>query len=74
MTLKLNHTLITIAAYCPPKHKITPMQFENVFNSLGHYFKVGDDLNAKNQTWDCYTSNPKGHALLQIINQKNIPY
>jgi hypothetical protein len=70
--MKLNHTPITIVAtYCPPKHKITPLQYENFFNSLGHYFIVGDDLNAKNQSWGCHTSIPKGRTLLQIVYRKN---
>lgn len=50
------------------------MQFKNVFDSLGHYFIVGDDLNSKNQTWNCNTSNSKRHTILQIMNQKSIPY
>jgi hypothetical protein len=72
LSIKLNHIPITITAtYCPPKHKITPQQYENFFNYLGHYFIVGGDLNAKNQSWGCHTSNPKRRTLLQIVNRKN---
>lgn len=60
LSIKLNHTPITFAAtYCLPKYKITPLQYENFFNSLGHYFIVGGGLNAKNQSWGYHTSNPK---------------
>ena len=72
ININLNHVPIKIAAvYCPPKHKITPPQYETFFNSLGHYFIVGGDLNAKNQIWGCHSTNPKGHALLQIINSNH---
>jgi len=72
LSIKLNHIPITIAAtYCPPKHKITPQQYENFFNYLGHYFIVGGDLNAKNQSSSCHKSNPEGRTLLQILNWKS---
>ena len=71
LTIKLNHIPITIAAtYFPPKHKITQIQYEHFFKSLGHYFIVGGDLNAKNQLWGCHTTNPKGRTLLQLANLK----
>lgn len=60
LTVKLNQTQITIAAtYCPLKHKLTPIQYENIFHSLGHYFIVGGELNFIYQSWSCHTSNPK---------------
>lgn len=69
VNINLNHVPITVAAaYCPPKHKITPSQFDSFFNSLGRYFIVGGDLNAKNQTWGCHSTNPKGHSLFQSSN------
>lgn len=43
----------------------------NTFNSLGHYFIVGGDLNAKNQFWGCHTTNPKERTLLQLANLNN---
>ncbi|VVC39860.1 Endonuclease/exonuclease/phosphatase [Cinara cedri] len=68
----INHIPITFAVtFCPPKHKITPLQYENFFNDLGHYFIVGGDLNAKNQPRGCHTSNPKRLTLIQIVNRKN---
>lgn len=71
LTIKLNHIPVTIAAaYFPPKHKITLIQYEHFFNSLGHYFIVGGDFNAKNQFWGCHTTNPKGRTLLQLANLK----
>jgi hypothetical protein len=72
LSIKLNHTPITIAAtYCPPKHKITPLQYENFFYSLGHYFIVGGDLNTKNQSWG-YPSLLL--SLLTLLTQKDALY
>lgn len=73
VNINLNHVPITVAAsYCPPKHKITPSQFDSFFNSLGRYFIVGGDLNAKNQTWGCHSTNPKGHSLFQSITSNHL--
>lgn len=67
LNINLNHLPITVAAaYCPPKHKTTPSQFDSFFNSLGRYFIVGGDLNAKNQS---VTSNH-----LTIFNPPNPTY
>lgn len=71
LTIKVNHIPITIvAAYFPPKHIIILIQYEHFFNSIGHYFIVGRDLNANNQFWSCHTTNPKGCTLSQLINLK----
>ncbi|VVC44186.1 Endonuclease/exonuclease/phosphatase,Reverse transcriptase domain [Cinara cedri] len=73
INIKLNHTPITmVASYCPPKHKITQTQFENFFNSLGQYFVIEGDLNAKHHSWGCHTSNPKGKSLLKAIKNKQL--
>ncbi|KAE9522815.1 hypothetical protein AGLY_016777 [Aphis glycines] len=83
VNINLNHVPITVAAvYCFPKHKITPQQFDSFFNSLGHYFIVDGDLNAKTQTWGCHSTNPKGRSLFQsvtnnhltILNPPNLTY
>lgn len=72
ITLKTNHISISIAAtYCPPKHRITTLQYQQFFMSLERYFLVGGDLNAKNPAWGCHTQNPKGQALHHLINIKN---
>lgn len=73
VNINLNHVPISVvAAYCPPKYKITPAQFESFFNSLGYHFIVGGDLNAKNQSWGCHSTNPKGRSLLQTINNSHL--
>jgi len=70
-TLKINLISISIAAtYCPPKHKITTLQYQQFFTSLEHYFIVGGDLNAKIPTWGYHSQNPKFQALLHLINLK----
>jgi len=43
ISLTLNHQPITIsAAYCPPRHNITPNQFNNYFNYVGSKFIIGE--------------------------------
>ena len=71
ISMTINHIPLTIAAaYCPPRHNITPDQFNTFFNYLGHNFLVGGDINAKHPHWGCRTSNPRGNTLLQIISHK----
>jgi len=61
ITFKINHIPISIAAtYCPPKHKITTLQYQHFFTSLEDYFIIGGDLNAKSSNWGCHTQNLKG--------------
>ncbi|KAF0705838.1 Uncharacterized protein FWK35_00035216, partial [Aphis craccivora] len=68
ISLTLNHQPITIsAAYCPPRHNITPNQFNDYFNYLGSKFIIGGDINAKHTQWGCHTSNPRGNLLHRII-------
>ena len=70
--LTIKHTPITIASvYCPPKHKINITQYEQFFTTLGHYFIVGGDLNAKNKIWGCRSNNPKGVSLHKTTNKKS---
>jgi len=48
VSLLLNNVLITMAAaYCPPKHKISPDQFTEFLATLNNNYIVGGDLNAK---------------------------
>jgi hypothetical protein len=73
INIHLNHVPITIAAvYCPPKHKISREQFESFFNSLYHCFIVSGDLNAKNQSWGCHSTNPKERSLFQTIYNNHL--
>lgn len=69
--ITLDHTPITITStYCPPRHTISPLQFELFFDSLGNNFIVGGDLNAKQMQWGCHSNSPRGNSLYQIINNK----
>jgi hypothetical protein len=70
--ITLDHTPITITStYCPPRHTISPLQFELFFNTLGNNFIVGGDLNAKQIQWGCHSNSPRGNTLQRITNNKN---
>jgi hypothetical protein len=65
--ITLNHVPITIASvYCPLRHNISTIMFDDYFSTLGHNFIVGGDLNAKNIDWGCHSNNPKGISQKQI--------
>jgi len=70
--ITLDHSPISIsAAYCPPNQIISAILFEQFFNSLGNYFIVGGDLNAKHTQWGCHSNSPRGNSLRQVITAKN---
>ncbi|KAE9538150.1 hypothetical protein AGLY_006122 [Aphis glycines] len=70
--ITLDHSPISIsAAYCPPNQIISTLLFEQFFNSLGNYFIVGGDLNAKHTQWGCHSNSPRGNSLRQVITTKN---
>lgn len=73
--ITLNHVPITIAsAYCPPRHNISPIMFDDYFSTLGHNFIVGGDLNVKNIDWGYHSNNSKGISLKQIaLKSKTSP-
>ena len=73
VSLLLNNIPITIAAaYCPPKHRISPDQFTEFLSTLNNNYIVGGDLNAKHIQWGCRASNPRGNSLLQTVYHSNI--
>lgn len=42
-----NGTLVVAAVYCPPRHTIKQIQFEQYFDLLENRFIAGSDFNAK---------------------------
>jgi hypothetical protein len=50
--------------YYPPGPKINSNNFINYFESLGKYFIVTGDLNAKHSSWGCLSTNPRGRILI----------
>jgi hypothetical protein len=58
--------------YCPPGPKINSNNFINYFESLGKYFIVAGDLNAKHSSWGCLSTNPRDRILYNSINNSNI--
>lgn len=72
ISLILNNIPITFAAvYCPPKHKISPARFTEIFSTFNNNYIIGGDLNAKHQQWGCRASNPRGNSLLQSLLTTN---
>jgi len=58
--------------YCLPGPKINSNNFINYFESLGKYFIVAGDLNAKHSSWVCLSTNTKGRTLYNSTNNSNI--
>lgn len=69
---------ITITAvYCPlPKYSITPGQFKDFFNTLGHRFLAGGDCNVKHPYWGSRLRilNPKGRQLYETMQRNNLQH
>lgn len=54
VSLIVNNISFSIATiYCPPKHNISSDEFNLYFNTLGHNFIVGGDINANHIQWGC---------------------
>lgn len=69
--IKLNNIPITIAStYCPPKHNISALQFNDYFSTINSNFIIGGDINAKHQSWGCRATNPRGNVLYNFTNAK----
>jgi len=64
--------LIFSSTYCPPGLKMTTDNFNNFFKTLGKYFTVAGDLNAKHSSWGCFATNTRGRTLLHAIDNSNI--
>ncbi|KAF0704581.1 Reverse transcriptase domain-containing protein, partial [Aphis craccivora] len=72
ISLILNNIPITFAAvYSPPKHKISPARFTEIFSTVNNNYIIGGDLNAKHQQWGCRALNPRGNSLLQSLLTTN---
>ena len=65
-------TLNVTAIYCPPKHKITAEQYDELFDTLGSRFIVGGDWNSKNTHWGSRLTNTRGRELKKSIDKNNL--
>lgn len=63
-----NYTIIS--AYLSPSKKITEQDLDSLFNNNKKII-LGGDLNAKNTTWNCRVTNPKGRTLQQHSSRNN---
>ena len=59
--------LVLSAAYCPPKHNNTRIEYTEYLKSLGHRLIAGGDFNSKNTIWGSRLTLPKGKHLLEAI-------
>lgn len=67
-----NGTFNVTAVYCPPKHKITQEQYDELFHTLGPRFIVGGDWNAKNIHWGSRLTNTRGRALMKSLDKNKL--
>lgn len=72
VSLNIYTNLIFSSTYCSPGPKITIDNFNNFFKTLGKYFIVVGDLNAKHSSWGCFATNTRGRTLLRAIDNSNI--
>lgn len=54
--------------YSPPRHLITKIEYEELFQNLGRRFLIGGDWNCKNVRWASRLTNNKGANLESVIN------
>jgi len=59
--------------YIPPlKHKITSQKLIDYFNTIQQgNFIIGEDFNAKHQSWGCRANNPRGLVLYNFFLNYN---
>lgn len=65
-SIKINSVplcMVLSAVYCPPGHSIQPVEFTNLFKTLGSHFIAGGDWNAKHTFWGSRLISPRGRAL-----------
>jgi hypothetical protein len=59
--IKINHLNVTISsAYFSPGQHITESKLQSFFQSLGSFFIIGGDFNAKNTQWCSRYTNTRG--------------
>lgn len=68
VSLNKRTKLTLYSTYCPFCPKISLINFKNYFQSLGKYFIVAGDLNAKHSIWDCFSTNTRSRTLRNIKN------
>lgn len=67
------HTKLTLlSAYCPPDPKISINNSKNYFETLGKYFIIAGDLNAKHSTWGFFSTNTRCRTLQNLLDNSNI--
>jgi len=67
-----NTTPIAVSAiYCPPGPKISSVEFQTFFSTLGQKFIVVGDFNSKHPYWVNRSTNTRGCALKSVIETIN---
>ena len=60
------------AIYCPPRHKIGDVNFNQYFRSLGKRFLAGGDWNAKHTHWGSRLTSTRGRELKKSLDANNL--
>lgn len=64
--------LVIVAAYLPPKKKLTIKELQKMYNISNKFILMGD-LNSKHQSWNCIVNNTNGNNLFQYcMNSHNL--
>lgn len=82
-TDKIQATIITVclhngsyakiaAIYSPPKHGITTLEYDALFDTLGTKWLAGGDFNAKHQLWGSRLRTTKGKHLYDSITARGL--
>lgn len=58
--------------YCPPKHKIDQLMFNQYFSTLGQRFVAGGDWNAKHSHWGSRLVTTRGRQLKNSIDSNHL--
>jgi hypothetical protein len=72
IAVKFGGILTTVAAiYSPPKHKITVIEYSELFQHLGQRWIAAGDWNAKHEYWGSRSATTKGRHLYTAARNSN---
>ncbi|KAL4148240.1 hypothetical protein QTP88_002521 [Uroleucon formosanum] len=73
--IKINHLNVTISsAYFPPGQQITEPKLKSFIQSLGNFFIIGGDFNAKHTQWGSRYTNTRGRLFHTSILKNKLSF
>ncbi|KAL4121623.1 hypothetical protein QTP88_014097 [Uroleucon formosanum] len=73
--IKINHLNVTISsAYFPPGQQITEPKLKSFIQSLGSFFIIGGDFNAKHTQWGSRYTNTRGRLFHTSILKNKLSF